>query len=264
MTVRRVDSLNCQVGVDTIRCRVHRPVQGNEFINAPGILIIPGFADTAVGPHNLHVQMADRLVHAGYVVARFDYRGLGESDGDFKKFTLGRGLEDASSVLELLVQQEGVDSQKIGIVGYSLGGTLATAVAAANSTVRAVALLAPVAHPNLVFHTFFQPHHWNQLERYGWMDWLGWAVGRDFIQSLNEIDPLAAMERINAAVLAIHGTNDKEVQIENAYFFASKGAEFQELSGADHLFSAVRYKEELFVKVSGWLQEHLNEKRLDR
>ena len=258
MTSRRVDTLKCRAGVETIHCRVHKPAQGNGLNNAPGILIIPGFADTAVGPHNMHVQLADRLVHAGYVVARFDYRGLGESDGDFKEFTLSRGLEDASSALELLVQQEGVDSQKIGIVGYSLGGTFAAAVAAANTTVRAVALLAPVAYPNQVFRTFFQPYHWNQLERYGWMDWLGWAVGRDFIRSLNEIDPLVAMERIHAAVLAIHGTNDKEVPIENAYDFASKGAEFQELSGADHLFSAVRYKEELFVKVCEWLQVHLN------
>ncbi|QJD87150.1 alpha/beta hydrolase family protein [Cohnella herbarum] len=257
MPARIVKELACQAGDDTIRCRFHAPVRGDKSSPVPGILVIPGFADTAVGPHNMHVQLADRLARAGYAVVRFDYRGLGESDGDFAKFTLSRGLEDAASVLELLCRQDEVDPGKIGIVGFSLGGTFAAEIAATNSGVRAVSLLAPVAYPSKVFPAFFQSRHWDQLERTGWMDWLGWSVGRPFIESLREMDPLAAMERVASAVLAIHGTNDIEVPIENAYAYAAMGAELYLVDGADHPFSGMRYKEALFTKIGEWLHKHL-------
>jgi len=257
---RKVSGLECRVGGETVRGRLHLPADALSPNGVPGVLIVPGFADTAGGPHNMHAQLADSLARAGYAVARFDYRGLGESDGDFGEFTLGEGLADANAVLDTLVRTEGIDPARIGIVGYSLGGAYAAELAASRSEVRAAALLAPVAYPARVFPTFFRPPHWEQLERDGRMDWLGWTVGRPFIESLNDLDPLAAMDRAGrsrGAVLALHGSNDREVPIENAYAYASRGAGLYVLQDADHPFSSVRYKETLFEKVREWFQDHL-------
>ncbi|MBO0793494.1 MAG: hypothetical protein J2P36_21450, partial [Ktedonobacteraceae bacterium] len=55
-------------GDDILRGYLHRPQQVKE--SAPGIVIIPGFADTAVGPHNMHRALADALQDIGCIVLR--------------------------------------------------------------------------------------------------------------------------------------------------------------------------------------------------
>lgn len=238
-------------------CRIHMPSRACGTVLAPGVLIIPGFADTAVGPHNMHVQLARRLVQSGYAVARFDYRGLGESEGDFRRFTLNSGREDVLSALDALCRQEGVDVRRLGIVGYSLGGAYAAQAAADHSAVRAVGLLAPVACPASVLPTFFKPEHRRQLEREGWIDWSGWAVGSAFMNSLHELDPVEAMARSGVPALVIHGTNDVEVPVDSAYQFRAKGAELCLIEGADHPFSAMRFKDIIFAKICDWFASKL-------
>lgn len=223
-------------------------------MSAPGVLIIPGFADTAVGPHNMHVVMARALSALGCVVLRFDYRGQGESDGDFRDFTAQSGLADAQAALEVLRSQVGVDGSRLGIVGFSLGGALACALAASFTEVSALALLAPVAFPSTVFRAFFTSEHLEQAARQGWMDWLGWTVGRDYLPGLATLEPLAALQHSRAKALVVHGSADSEVPLENAAAYARQGAVLHLLPGGDHQFSAYALQEEAIRRVCAWFQ----------
>lgn len=244
-----------QGGEDTLRGHLHLPAShGNKV---PGILIIPGFADTAVGPHNFHRIHADVLARTGFAVLRFDYRGQGESAGDFRAFTLTSGLNDARGALELLRQQTVVDARRLGIVGFSLGGSLACELAAETPEIRALALLAPVAYPETVFRSFFTDQHLAQAERQGWIDWLGWAVGQAFLSSLTALNPLRAMERCHATVLVMQGTNDGEVSPTNGQAYAQLGATLLPLAGGDHQFSSVRLQDEVIQHSCSWFQCHL-------
>jgi len=238
-----------------LRGHLHRPA-GAEMLR-PGILLIPGFADTAVGPHNLHRALADALAQAGFVALRFDYRGQGESDGDFRAFTAQSGLEDARGALTCLCQQAGVDRQRLGVVGFSLGGTLASLLAAEVPEIRALTLLAPVAYPATVFRTFFTDQHLLQAEQQGWMDWLGWAVGSAFLSSTTTLNPLQALQHSQAAALVIQGTADVEVSPENGEAYAQQGATLRWLEGGDHQFSSVQWQKTLIHQASAWFQSHL-------
>jgi len=232
-------------------------MQGSTAGKQPCVLIIPGFADTAVGPHNLHVQLATRLAQAGYAVLRFDYRGLGESDGDFRTFTLKSGMEDVKGALDALHAMEGIDKERTGVVGFSLGGAYAAELAALSPQVRALGLLAPIAYPAPVLNTFFNEEHRAQLKQRDWIDWQGWAVGAHFIENLDTIDPLAAFQQAGIPSLVIHGTQDSEVSIFNAHAYRTLGAKLMELEGADHPFGAVAYKEKIFNHLLEWFSSNL-------
>lgn len=220
----------------------------------PGVLIVPGFADTAVGAHGMHVQLACALERAGYAVLRFDYGGLGESDGEFREFTVLRGLDDAFRALMTLRRQPDVDEQRIGVVGYSLGGAYAVHLAASMpEPVRAVGLLAPVAYMEDVFLPFFDDTHLEQGQEAGWMDWMGWEVGNRFLRSLGDIDPLRAFSDVCCPAIVVHGDADAEVPPENGEAFERMGARAVRIRGGDHLFSSVARKTEAFGAICAWL-----------
>lgn len=243
-----------QTGGEILRGHLHRPI--SEEMLQPGILLVPGFADTAVGPHNLHRALADALAQAGFIVLRFDYRGQGESDGDFREFTAQSGLEDARSALACLRQQAGVDIQRLGVVGFSLGGTLACLLSAEVPEIRALTLLAPVAYPQAVFRAFFTAQHLLQAEQQGWMDWLGWAVGSAFLPGTTTLKPLQALQNSQAAVLVIQGTEDTEVSPENGAAYAQQGATLLWLEGGDHQFSSVQFQTTIIHQTIAWFQSH--------
>jgi pimeloyl-ACP methyl ester carboxylesterase len=246
--------LQFKLGEETLRGHLHSPSAPTGA--AAGILIIPGFADTAVGPHNMHVAMARALAGAGFAVLRFDYRGQGESDGDFRRFTAQSGLDDARRALAALRTRPGVDASRLAVIGFSLGGALACELAAEHREIEALALLAPVAYPQKVFRAFFTDQQLAEAEAQGWMDWLGWSVGSAFLPSLAGLDPLAALTRSQAAALVIHGTADTEVPPSNGEAYAAHGAAIEWLKGGDHQFSSTQLQDEAIRLTRSWLQSH--------
>lgn len=89
----------------------HRPAEGS----APTILFLPGYASDMMGSKALALDaLAER---EGLGIVRFDYRGTGESEGEFADFTLDDWLEDALAAADV------ADGPLI-VVGSSMGGWL--------------------------------------------------------------------------------------------------------------------------------------------
>ncbi len=243
-----------QSGNETLRGRLHMP---RTDAKTPGILILPGFADTAGGMHDMHAHLAKALQRSGFTVLRFDYRGLGESDGDFREFTVQFALEDAWNALALLRRRPEVNAEVIGVSGFSLGGALAAQLASRLPEIRAMCLWAPVAFPERVFNGFFNEAHKAQGKSRGWMDWMGWAVGHRFLTTAGSFDPLAAIEQSRAEALVLHGTSDQEVLPENASAYGDKGCDVRWLDGGDHLFSSVTLEEQAISATVDWFSDKL-------
>jgi alpha/beta superfamily hydrolase len=101
-------------------------------------------------PHPLHggdmensvvVSICEDLARASIVSLRFNFRGVGRSEGDYAE---GIGeQEDVVAALDHLRSSEGVDPDRIGLAGYSFGARVALPVALENGVVRAVALVSP-------------------------------------------------------------------------------------------------------------------------
>ena len=86
------------------------------------------------------IGVADRLTANGIAVLRFNFRGVGGSEGEF---AWGSGeTNDAEAAAGELSLIEGVDASRIGIAGYSFGAAVALQAAMGSSTIQAVASIA--------------------------------------------------------------------------------------------------------------------------
>ncbi|MBM4443836.1 MAG: alpha/beta fold hydrolase [Chloroflexi bacterium] len=114
--------------------------------------VAPHPAVAVCHPHPLHggdmessvvVSICEDLAEASIVALRFNFRGVGRSEGDYAE---GIGeQDDVVAALDHLRSLKGVDPARIGLAGYSFGTRVALPVALRNGSVRAVALVSPFA-----------------------------------------------------------------------------------------------------------------------
>lgn len=99
--------------------------------------------------HRILVTLARRLYDSGVCVLRFDYRGYGDSEGEFEEADVSSQLSDIARAVTLLMDQQGV--RHVGLLGVRLGGTLAALAAAGDRRIEFLALCAPVLRPKEYF-----------------------------------------------------------------------------------------------------------------
>jgi pimeloyl-ACP methyl ester carboxylesterase len=114
---------------------------------APALVLIGGSGptdrDETVAGIPVFGQLAQHLVDAGFVVVRYDKRGVGQSGGRAESATIADYAEDARWVMMWLEKQKGVDKERIGVVGHSEGALAAMLLAGRErGKVKAIALLA--------------------------------------------------------------------------------------------------------------------------
>jgi len=87
-------------------------------------------------------QIAGVLADAGYIVVRYDKRGIGQSGGRAESASLADYAEDVRAVVKLLSDRKDVDPKRIAVVGHSEGGTVALMAAAKDKKIAVVGLIA--------------------------------------------------------------------------------------------------------------------------
>lgn len=98
--------------------------------------------DESIMGHRPFLVLADYLTRNGIAVLRYDERGVGESSGDFESATTTDFADDVAAAIEYLKSRDDIDVSRIGIIGHSEGGIVASMVAAVDSSVGFVVLLA--------------------------------------------------------------------------------------------------------------------------
>jgi pimeloyl-ACP methyl ester carboxylesterase len=87
-------------------------------------------------------ELAGAIADAGYIVVRYDRRGIGQSGGRAETAGLAEYAEDVRAAVKALSDRKDVDGKRIFLVGHSEGGTVALLAASKDKRVRAVGLLA--------------------------------------------------------------------------------------------------------------------------
>ncbi|HWE76542.1 MAG TPA: alpha/beta fold hydrolase [Stellaceae bacterium] len=100
----------------------------------PGLVLCHGFGGSCRGAG--HPELAQALERAGYVVLRFDFRGCGQSEGRRGDVVVDEEIADLRHAIDFLSMQPSVDAARIGVVGASLGGSVAIEVAARDARVK--------------------------------------------------------------------------------------------------------------------------------
>jgi pimeloyl-ACP methyl ester carboxylesterase len=87
-------------------------------------------------------QLASAIADAGFVVLRYDKRGIGQSGGRAENTTLSDYADDAIAVVQILKRRKDVDPARIAILGYGEGGAVASVAASRGANIAALVLVA--------------------------------------------------------------------------------------------------------------------------
>ena len=204
-------------------------------------------------------RVAEGLTALGIAVLRFDFTGLGSSEGEFANTTFSSNVGDLVAAANELRRSA---SAPAILIGHSLGGTAVLAAAAEVAEARAVVTIAAPCDPSHVTGLF--KDRLEEIAAEGEVQ--ATLAGRQFRISRGFIDDLAEhklMERIanlRKALLIFHSPNDEIVALDNAsrIFAAAKHPKsFVSLAGADHLLS--RRSDAAYVAnvIHAWAERYL-------
>jgi len=221
---------------------------------APAVLMLHGFTGHKVETHRLFVRTARQLAASGLIVLRFDFRGSGDSEGEFEEMTIRGEVEDALNALAFLREQRRVDTARVGLVGFSLGGCVAALSLPRAGEIKALVLWAPVSNPMRWMPPTGVPDRPVNIG--------GNRVGVNFYKELPELKPLEAVRGYKGAVLIAHGTADAAVSMQEgrAYesaFGQARLVQFHTIPNADHIFSEPESEQRLIQQTKTFLLEHL-------
>ena len=247
-----------RIGNQRIAATIHLPEQ----TPAPGVVMCHGFTGHRIAAHFLFVKAARAFCEAGLNVLRFDFRGSGESDGLFREMTIGGEIEDALVALEALRSEPTVERDRVGLLGLSLGGLVASCAAGRAGDVRALALWSAVADLEEIARSRWEvPADADDIAPDFVREIGPHEIGDGFARDSLRIKPLKEIAGHPGPVLVVHGTNDQSVPLGDAHRYMdaipSANATLRVIEGADHTFSTVALEHEVIGLTRDWLIEHL-------
>ena len=184
-------------------------------------------------------RIAASLAEAGIAVLRFDFTGLGHSDGEFANSNFSSNVADLVAAADFL--RETREAPKL-LIGHSLGGAAVLAAAGRVSEAVAVATIGAPADPKHVEHLFEDARP--EIEAAGEAEVL--LAGRPFRIKKQFLDDISSQSleteigRLGKALIVFHAPRDETVGIDNAgqIFSAAKHPKsFVSLDDADHLLT---------------------------
>lgn len=216
-----------------------------------GILAMPeteGPAPLVILSHGFMADRSSMSIDAkwyavnGIASVRFDFAGTGTSDGAFKDMSTLTEVEDLNAILDYVKTLEGVDTEKIFLAGYSMGGLVSAITAAQREAdIKALILNYPafcIPDDNRAGHiqaVEFDPENVPETLMVG-----AFEVGSLFVTDTLEMDPYALCCGFAKDVLLFHGDADDIVPIS----YSDKAAElypsveYTVVNGGGHGFYA--------------------------
>jgi uncharacterized OsmC-like protein/alpha-beta hydrolase superfamily lysophospholipase len=203
-------------------------------------------------------RIAAALAERGIAVLRFDFTGLGSSEGDFANSTFSSNVADLVRAANHLR-----DTRKAPavLIGHSLGGAAILAAAGQITEAKAVVTIAAPSDPSHVTGLF--KDHVDTIRKQGKADVS--LAGRSFTiksQFLDDIAEHSLMDRIahlRKALLVMHSPTDDTVGIDNAtriFVTAKHPKSFVSLADADHLLSQRRDSSYVADVIAAWVSRY--------
>jgi putative redox protein len=204
------------------------------------------------------VALGERLAERGILVLRFDFSYVGESSGKFEDITYSGEVDDLRAAYSLLQERQ---PGKIGILGSSMGGTVALLFAALEPTVAAVVTIAAPIHPERFPHKVLTPvelAHWRET---GFTFYNGQRLNVSLLHDLEKLDVTSAVKSIACPVLILHGDADRVVPVQEAHELhaaLSTPKRMTILNGCDHRLSDRSSLEIALAEALDWLTKYVH------
>jgi uncharacterized OsmC-like protein/fermentation-respiration switch protein FrsA (DUF1100 family) len=205
-------------------------------------------------------RIATTLASKGIAVLRFDFTGLGSSEGDFANSTFSSNVADLVRAADHL---RTVRKAPAILIGHSLGGAAMLAAASRIADAKAVVTIAAPSDPAHVTGLFkeriedIRKHGKAEVSLAG----RAFYISREFLDDIAEHGLLAQVTKLRKALLIMHAPADDVVGIENAtrIFAAAKHPKsFVSLAGANHLLSDRRDAGYAADVIAAWAMRYVD------
>lgn len=204
-------------------------------------------------------RIAARLTVMGIAVLRFDFTGLGHSEGEFENTSFSSNVDDLVRASEYL-QARGIAPDLL--IGHSLGGAAVLRAASQIASAKAVVTIGAPFDPEHVIENFASALA--EIRDQGAADvCLGgrpFRIKQQFVDDISGSKLGTAVAKLNRALLVLHAPRDRIVSINNAaqIFQAAKHPKsFVTLDDADHLISRPKDAEYTAGVIAAWAERYL-------
>ncbi len=204
-------------------------------------------------------SISNELSSQGFGVLRFDFSGLGDSEGEFEDTNFSGNVEDLIVASDYLQKNHTAPTL---IIGHSLGGAAAILAASKIDSIRVVATIGAPSNPNhvkkLIRNNIEEINKSGKgIVNIGGSDF---TIKKQFIDDIESNSLSTTINSLEKALLVLHSPQDNIVGIKNAeeiYRSAKHPKSFVSLDGADHLLS--RKEDSIYVGnvIAGWASRYL-------
>lgn len=199
------------------------------------------------------------LTAEGFAVLRFDFTGLGESEGDFENTNFSGNVDDLVVAAHFL--KNNFEAPTL-IIGHSLGGAAAIFAANKITSIKAVAVINSPSHPSHVAHLLRDSKQ--EIAKNGKakvnLGGIDFTIKKQFLDDLEGKSLLKIVAAFKKALLILHAPQDTTVGIKNAeeiYLAAHHPKSFVSLDGADHLLGKKEDSRYVGEVIAGWASRYL-------
>ncbi len=203
--------------------------------------------------------ISSSLAAAGIAVMRFDFTGLGGSEGDFSNTGFSSNVDDLVAAADFLRAE--YEAPKL-LVGHSLGGAAVLAAAPRISEVTAVATVNAPADPAHVIHNFGASLA--EIESAGEatvsLGGRSFVIRKSFIEDACSQNIGAILPNLRRALLVMHAPRDKIVDISNAqkiFIPAKHPKSYISLDDADHMLTRREDARYAGMVLAAWAARYL-------
>ena len=204
-------------------------------------------------------RIAARLAGTGIAVLRFDFTGLGHSEGEFANTSFTSNVDDLVAASDHLTSTGMAPTM---LIGHSLGGAAVLKAATKINGLKAVVTLGAPFDPGHVTHNFAEAIP-TIMEKGAAEVSLGgrpFTIGKEFIEDVAKTELKACVANLNTALLVMHAPLDSIVSVDNAaeIFMAAKHPKsFVTLDDADHLITRAEDAEYAADVITTWATRYL-------
>lgn len=191
-----------------------------------------------------YIALGERLSQEGIAMLRFDFRGIGESEGRIEDDTVSRRVIDLSSAIDFIRSRKDLGN-RIGLLGSSLGGYISLIKASSEEKIRAIVVWAtPFNLDDLKSNKGAEGHPLPE---------------EAFFEDLPKHQLLPLLSKVSNC-LVIHGEKDELVPLDQAWeIFHGLGApkEIRIIEGADHRLTEPAHRGRAMELSTAWFKRYL-------
>ena len=205
-------------------------------------------------------RIATALAAKGIAVLRFDFTGIGSSEGDFANATFSSNVADLVRAANHLRETRKAPAL---LIGHSLGGAAILAAAGQIAEAKAVVTIAAPSDPAHVTGLFKE--HIEDIKKHGKVEvslaGRPFTITREFLDDIAEHGLMARVTLLRKALLVMHSPTDDTVGIDNAtriFLSAKHPKSFVSLADADHLLSQKKDSAYAADVIAAWAERYVD------